>query len=84
VAHFYYSKATKNLDRIVLKNGVEFIESDRKGSCSELEMNLVENKMTMRGQPKVQQGEDEISGQEIIFIDGGKKVKINKTSKTRF
>jgi len=37
--------------------------------------------MTMRGQPKVVQGEDEIKGHEIVFLDGGKKVKINKDKK---
>ncbi len=34
--------------------------------------------MTLRGQPKVQQGEDEIVGKEIVFLDGGKRVKINQ------
>ena len=81
LANFNYSNASKALISILLKNGVEFTEADRKGTCNELEMNLVENKMTMRGQPKVQQGEDEIKGQEIVFLDGGKKVKItNKTT----
>jgi len=78
LAQFNYSKTTKALVRIVLRQGVKFSDANRSGSSQELELDLVENKMTMRGQPKVQQGEDEISGQEIVFIDGGKKVKINK------
>lgn len=78
VANFYYSKAGKVLSKIVLLQGVEFIESDRRGTCNELEMDLAENKMTMRGQPKVQQGEDEIRGHEIVFVNGGKRVKINR------
>ena len=81
LAYFNYSNTSKALVKIILKQGVSFSEGDRKGTSEELEMNLVENKMTMRGQPKVQQGEDEISGQEIVFIDGGKKVKINKILK---
>jgi LPS export ABC transporter protein LptC len=83
LAYFNYSNASKALISILLKNGVEFIEADRKGTCNELEMNLVENKMTMRGQPKVQQGEDEIKGQEIVFLDGGKKVMINNKTTVR-
>lgn len=79
VAVFNYSNKSRDLYRILLLKGVEFSENDRKGICRELEINLLENKMTMRGQPKVQQGEDEISGQEIVFLDGGKKVKINRT-----
>lgn len=81
LAQFLYSDTTKALVKILLKNGVAFVEGDRSGTCNELEMDLIENKMTLRGQPKVQQGEDEIQGQEIVFIDGGKKVRINKTSK---
>lgn len=78
-AKFSYSNLSQSLVKVFLNGGVEFTEKDRKGSCKELEMDIVENKMTMRGQPKVQQGEDEIKGHEIVFIDGGKKVKINKT-----
>jgi LPS export ABC transporter protein LptC/lipopolysaccharide transport protein LptA len=81
IANFNYSNNAKSLTRIILKQGVEFVDAERNGTCNELEMDLVENKMTMRGQPKVQQGEDEIRGQEIVFLDGGKKVKINKISK---
>lgn len=80
IAYFNTDKS-KALVKIILGQGVAFTEGDRNGTCNELEMDLIENKMTMRGQPKVQQGEDEIRGQEIVFIDGGKKVKINKISK---
>ncbi|AGH94955.1 LPS export ABC transporter periplasmic protein LptC [Pseudobdellovibrio exovorus] len=81
VAHFKYSQANKSLMRILLQQGVQLSDEDKRGFSEELELNLLENKMTMRGRPKVQQGEDEISGEEIVFIDGGKKVKINKSSK---
>ena len=78
LAKFNYSESNKSLVKILLSQGVTFIEGDRSGTSEELEMDLNQNKMTMRGQPKVQQGEDEIKGQEIVFLDGGKKVKINK------
>lgn len=81
LAQFIYSDTNKSLVKILLKQGVAFVEGDRSGTSNELEMDLNQNKMTLRGQPKVQQGEDEIRGQEIVFIDGGKKVKINKISK---
>lgn len=77
IAYFNYSNVSRALVRIVLKQGVQFEEMDRRGTSDELEMNLPEKMMTLRGRPKVQQGEDEISGHEIVFIDGGKKVKIN-------
>lgn len=81
VANFYYSDMTKALVKILLKQGVEFTEGERKGSSSALEIDLVEDKMIMRGQPKIQMGEDEIKGYEIVFIEGGKKMKISRSSK---
>lgn len=77
-AFFVYSGKTKTLHRITLYKGVKLIEGDKTASCDELEFDLDADKMTLRGQPKVKQGDDEIVGEEIVFLDGGKKVKINK------
>ena len=81
LAVFQYSSAKKLLEKINLSDKVEFFDGDKKGYCGELEFDMLENKMTMRGQPKVVQGDDEIKGHEIVFIDGGKKVKINRDKK---
>jgi LPS export ABC transporter protein LptC/lipopolysaccharide transport protein LptA len=78
LATFKYSKTKKQIEQILLSDKVEFTDADKKGYCQELIFDLPENKMTMRGQPKVVQGEDEIKGHEIVFLEGGKKVKINK------
>lgn len=80
-ALFQYSNQRKTLEKIVMNNDVEFTDLDKKGYCKEIEFDLIRNQMTMRGQPKVVQGDDEISGHEIVFIDGGKKVKINRAPK---
>jgi lipopolysaccharide transport protein LptA len=77
-AYFTYSNKTKALEKILLNHGVKLFEEDKKGTCDELEFDLIEDKMTLRGQPKVQQGDDEIQGQEIVFLDGGNKVIINQ------
>ncbi|MBC7421771.1 MAG: LPS export ABC transporter periplasmic protein LptC [Bdellovibrio sp.] len=79
-AFFKYSQQTKLLQTIVLNKGVKLAENDKRATCDELEIDLVEDKMTLRGQPRVQQGSDEIRGQEIVFLDGGKKVKINQVN----
>ncbi|MFZ3228704.1 MAG: LPS export ABC transporter periplasmic protein LptC [Pseudobdellovibrio sp.] len=81
-AQFFYSSLKKSLDRILVTGGVSLTEADKKATCRELDINLPEDKMTLRGQPKVQQGDDEINGQEIVFLEGGKKVKINQVNLT--
>lgn len=81
-ARFFYSKTQRALERILLSQGVRLKDTDKIATCKELEMDLSEDKMTLRGQPKVQQGEDEIRGQEIVFLEGGKKVMINQVNVT--
>lgn len=80
LAFFKYSQRAKLLESISLKNGVKLIEEDKRATADELEIDLLNDKMTLRGQPKVQQGSDEIRGQEIVFLEGGKKVKINQVN----
>ncbi len=79
-AYFKYSQATKSLESILLNKGVKLVETDKRAFSDELEIDLVEDKMTLRGQPKVQQGSDEIRGGEIVFLEGGRKVKINQVN----
>lgn len=79
-AFFKYSNQTKALEKIILKKGVKLLENDKRATCEEIEFDLEADKMTLRGQPRVMQGEDEITGQEIVFLDGGKKVKINQVN----
>ena len=77
LAVFKYSNIEKKLKTILLSGSVTLKEFDRSGSCSELEIDLELDQMTLRGSPKVQMQDDEITGNEIVFSDGGQKVKIN-------
>jgi len=81
-ARFFYSNTQKSLERVLLYGGVQMAEQDKKATCRELEIDLLEDKMTLRGQPHVKQGDDEINGEEIVFLEGGKKVKINHVNLT--
>ena len=83
IAQFQYSNEDKMLKTIFLKNGVQMFEIGRSGLCQEVEMDLEQDKMTLRGSPKVQMGEDEIFGDEIVFLDGGKKVKVKNVRANR-
>jgi len=82
IAFFKYSNTKKILKTVLLQQGVTLKEIERSGQCKELEIDLEEDKMTLRGAPKVQMGEDQIVGDEIVFLDGGKKVKINNVKAT--
>lgn len=77
-AFFRYSEKQKTLQSILLKDQVVLKDEGKSAVCQQLLMNLIEDTMTLSGQPKVQMGEDEIQGEEIVFLEGGKKVKMNK------
>lgn len=77
-AYFRYSEKQKMLQSILLKDQVMLKDEGKSAVCQQLLMNLIDDTMTLSGQPKVQMGEDEIQGEEIVFLEGGKKVKMNK------
>ncbi len=77
-AFFRYSEKQKTLESILLKDQVVLKDEGKSAVCQQLLMNLLEDTMTLSGRPKVQMGEDEIQGEEIVFLEGGKKVKMNK------
>ncbi len=77
-AFFRYSEKQKNLESILLKDQVSLKDEGKSAVCQQLLMNLATDTMTLSGHPKVQMGEDEIQGEEIVFLEGGKKVKMNK------
>ncbi|MFP5518688.1 MAG: LPS export ABC transporter periplasmic protein LptC [Bdellovibrionia bacterium] len=76
-ASFKYS-ADNILSSIIMKSGVQFMDQDKSAQANEMIFDLIKNKLNFKGQPKVQQGEDELSGEEIVFLDGGKKVKVER------
>lgn len=77
-AEFKYSKANDVLEIVRIYDHVELIDKNKTGTCSELIVNLLDDTMTMNGNPKVKMDQDEIQGEQIVFSEKGKKVKINR------
>lgn len=77
-AEFKYSKGKDVLEIVRVYDQVEMIDANRTGTCQELVINLLQDTMTMNGNPKVRMGADEIQGGQIIFSEKGKKVKITQ------
>lgn len=77
-AAFLYSQATKLISAVAVKGGVRVSDEDKFATSESVNLDLVENKYTFKGSPKVIQNNDELTGDEIIFLDGGKKVKVER------
>lgn len=77
-ASFLYKTGTEILSSIALKGGVRVSDSDKYATSESVNLDLLANKFVLKGRPLVIQNGDELSGDEIIFLEGGKKVKVEK------
>lgn len=77
-AHFIYNPGSQFLDSIQVRGGVKVIGQDKVATSENLNIDLTKNLFRFLGRPKVVQNEDELTGEEIVFLDGGKQVKVQK------
>lgn len=77
-ASFKYSADSKMLNSIEVKGGVQAKDQQKFATAENLLIDILNQKMTFKGKPKLVQDNDELNGDQIVFLDGGKKVKIEK------
>lgn len=75
-AGFFYDGDSNFLQSVSLKGGVRMSDFDKFATSENLKFEPAENKLILSGKPRVVQNNDEILGDKIIFIDGGKKIKV--------
>lgn len=77
-AAFLYQAAQNVLSTVNIRGGVKVSDVDKFATSENVNLDLLANQYTFRGRPKVIQNNDELSGEEIVFLEGGKKVKIER------
>ncbi len=75
-ALFHYKNGTDIPDSVQLTGGVKVHDVDKWATSERLRINLAKDEFVFDGQPRVVQDNDEISGNQIVFLDGGKKVQV--------
>lgn len=75
-AQFQYKDGVSALQSVLVKGGVQVSDLDKYATSDLIRFDPSENRFTLTGKPRVVQNNDEILGDQIIFIDGGKKVKV--------
>lgn len=73
---FVYKDDADMLQSVLISGGAKLSDRDKMATAEQVRFEPQENKFTLTGQPRVLQGGDEIYGDRIVFIDGGKKVKV--------
>ncbi len=75
-AHFDYKTGADILKAIVVKGGVKVSDTDKYATSDSVKFDPEQNQFIFNGRPRVVHNNDEITGDQIVFIEGGKKVKV--------
>lgn len=77
-ASFIYNKSTNFLSNIEVRGGVKVSDVDKFATSERVNLDLLADRYVFQGSPKVIQNNDELVGEEIVFLEGGKKVKVER------
>lgn len=77
-AVFAYNDKTKQFEYLELQGQVELTDENRRAVSENLKVDFNLKQFTFSGQPRLYQGADELLGEQIIFMDNGKRVKVQK------
>jgi LPS export ABC transporter protein LptC len=77
-ADFVYDNNSKLLKSLLLVGNVRVTDRQRWAASQKAQVLFAENEFILSGNPRVLQDENELRGEEIHFINGGKEVKVLK------
>lgn len=75
-AKFVYSSDGGRLKAVEMRGGVKVSDWNKFATAENVSVDLDKNRYIFKGRPRVVQDTDELFGDEIIFLDGGKRVKV--------
>lgn len=75
-AKFAYDPKINNLDSMVVDGGVRVTDSDKSATSGSVAVFFKDDKYVFKGSPRVIQQQDELVGDEIVFLRGGKQVQV--------
>lgn len=75
-AEFQYDSQNKVVESMYVKGGVRVSDQDKWATSNNVKVDFNRDVYTFKGSPRVVQNNDELRGKEIIFFDGGKRVKV--------
>lgn len=75
-AKFVYSSDGGQLKAVEMDGGVKVSDWNKFATAEKVLIDLEKNRYIFKGRPRVVQDADELFGDEIIFLDGGKRVKV--------
>ncbi|MCB0390522.1 MAG: LPS export ABC transporter periplasmic protein LptC [Bdellovibrionales bacterium] len=77
-ATFNYDTDKNLVTSMLVQGGAKVSDTDKWATSETVDVQFEKEKYIFRGSPRVVQNNDELKGEEIIFYNGGKKVKVFK------
>ncbi len=77
-AEFEYASDQELVKSIAVKGGVKVSDAEKFATAENLNVQFEQDKYVFKGHPRVVQDNDEMRGDEIVFLEGGKKVLVQK------
>ena len=77
-AQFQYDSKRDFVRSVIFTGGARVSDADKWATAQNVSVDFDSNKFVFRGNPRVMQNNDELRGEEIVFLDGGKRVQVQK------
>ncbi len=81
-AVFNYDEKLSAVSSLLVQGGAKVSDIDKWATSETVNVEFLKEEYIFRGDPRVVQNSDELRGEEIVFYNGGKRVKIKKTRAT--
>jgi lipopolysaccharide export system protein LptA len=77
-ARFDYDSKSDLVKSVYVSGGTRVSDSDKWATAQNVTIDFKEEKFVFRGSPRVVQNNDDLRGEEIVFLDGGKQVLVQR------
>jgi LPS export ABC transporter protein LptC len=77
-ARFDYDSKSDTVKSVYVSGGARVSDADKWATAQNVNIDFKSEKFIFRGSPRVVQNNDELRGDEIVFLDGGKQVLVQK------
>ena len=75
-ARFNYDAKSDMVKSVYVSGGTRVSDADKWATAQNVSVDFESNKFVFTGDPRVVQNNDELRGEEIVFLDGGKQVQV--------
>jgi LPS export ABC transporter protein LptC len=76
-AKFAYDPKTQQFESVEVGGGIRVTDTDKFATSSSVSVNFKQDRVVFNGGPRVVQNGDELVGDEIVFLEGGRKVEVS-------